>query len=90
MKIWVTKYWNTLGIYPEESDDKYGSGQSTYYYVGEVGRVKQQLKRGRDAFEQLPDAVKYCNAQLIKKVERTQKELRRLEKMVFTTKRLKG
>lgn len=80
MKYWVTKYWDTQGLYeanvvaPEEGD-KY------VYTIPTKGSVRQQLKVGRDAFKRPEDAVVHMREQRTKKIERLKAQIAKLEKM---------
>jgi adenylylsulfate kinase-like enzyme len=81
MKVWVTKYWSTQGIYKTETDEKMGRDSKYVYTKAERGALPIQLKLGRDAFLNEPGARQYALEQRVKKIDLLRKQITKLERM---------
>lgn len=80
MKVWVTKYWDTQGLYTATVRSS-GSDARYVYTVPASHSVPQQLRLGRDAFQRPEDAVVHMREQRTKKIERLKAQIAKLEKM---------
>ena len=89
MKVWVTKYWNTRGIYQVDVEAR-KSGAKYVYTKNAPGMLQQQLVMKRDAFDNKNDAIVHANIEIEKKKRKLQNDLRRLERMEFKQEQLKG
>lgn len=90
MKVWVTKYWETQGIYTIEAEakDRAGSrlkGEYVWSVVSEEdarkGVVRQMLKLGRDCFEKKLAAEDWVRVQRDKKVAALEKRIEKLKSL---------
>lgn len=82
MKVWVTKYWETRGIYEVDVFPPI-SGEGSYVYAGKPGTVQLQLKLYRDAFTSSDDARDYVMKQRDKRVLSLTSKIEALKKMKF-------
>jgi hypothetical protein len=83
MKVWVTKFWNTKGIY--EANAKRSSSSENYASTtqyGDLTRVNPiPLMLGKTAFQKREDAVARVRELRIKKISALRRQLEKLEKM---------
>lgn len=82
MKVFVTKYALTKGIYQEEVREGQPSGGWRYLYTLDT-RYPQQFVLGRDAFEDLETAKAQVGHMRTKKIASLKKQLAKVEKMVI-------
>lgn len=90
MKVWITKYWNTRGIYQLDVEYKTTGGSQYAYSKPKAGEIRQQFKMKRDAFNNKNDAIVHANIERDKKLRKLRNDLERLERMEFKEEQLKG
>jgi hypothetical protein len=80
MKVWVTKYWATKGVYQVNVDR---SDSEPDKYVWTRGRYKQLLVLGRDAFTDGESAKAWLVKSRDRKVKSLEKKLAELKAIQF-------
>lgn len=75
MQVWVTKYWETKGIFTDEVTQHPGE---TYVYS--TGRWRAQYRLGVNAFETELDAWNKVTQEARRKVESLRKKIARIER----------
>lgn len=80
MKVWVTKYWSTNGVYQAEVK-RTKSGPDRYVYTTE--RFSQQFVLGRDAFEDKEEARAWVDKDRARKIKSLEKRITKLKAIHF-------
>lgn len=80
MKVWVTKYWSTRGVYQEEVK-RSESDPNRYVYL--KGKFHQQFILGSDAFEDREEAAAWVEKDKTRKIKSLEKKIEKLKAFIF-------
>lgn len=79
MKVWITKYALTQGIFEEEAED-YGDG---FVKVTKKGFLDSYYKKGKDWHKTKESAIAKAEEMREKKIASLKKQIEKLEKIKF-------
>ncbi len=83
MKVWITKYWETQGIYEVEVDEPKDDGKDYVFTKPERGTLMQMFKLNRDAFTSKANARSDVLFKRDKRVKSLKAKIVELERMKF-------
>lgn len=80
MKVWVTKYWATKGVYQTKVER---SEHMPDKYVYTMERFRQQFVMGSDAFEDKEEAQAWVDKNRARKIKSLEKKIAHLKSYSF-------